>query len=137
MSNIQSSFRITMIAIFSLALLAAPAVAATAKSDTEIMKDIRSAHTPAQHHALAGYFRGKADAAKKAAEEYRAKALKMNTNAPGGMKAHCEEIAKIQGAMAGEYEALAAMEERMGHMQGMGHTEGMEHTEGMGHMQGM
>ncbi len=111
MSNIQSSFRMATFTALTLALLAAPAVAATAKSDAAIMKDIRSARTPAQHHVLAGYFREKADAAKKAADEYRAKALKTSANAPGKMKAHCEEIAKIQEAMVGEYEALAAMHE--------------------------
>ncbi len=74
-----------------------------------------TATTPAQHAALAKYYRAKAADAKAEAESHRtmAKNYSAGTSMPLARQRaeHCEKIAKLADGRAAEYEALAASHE--------------------------
>ncbi len=74
---------------------------------------VESADTPAEHQALARYFRMKADDARSLAAEHRAMAKRYHGH-PGErrhMKKHCDRIATLNEELATEYESLAKGEE--------------------------
>jgi len=74
-----------------------------------------TATTPAQHQALAKYYRAKAADAKAEAESHRtmAKNYSAGTSMPLARQRaeHCEKIAKLADGQAAEYEKLAASHE--------------------------
>jgi hypothetical protein len=77
----------------------------------QVMVD--SATTPAQHQALASYFRAKAADAKALAEAHQAMS-RSYSGKPGelrNMKKHCDEIAKLNQDLAAQYESMAKAEE--------------------------
>jgi hypothetical protein len=77
----------------------------------QVMVD--SATTPAQHQALARYFRAKAADAKALAETHQAMS-RSYSGKPGelrNMKNHCDQIAKLNQDLAAQYESLAKAEE--------------------------
>lgn len=72
---------------------------------------VEFANTPAEHQALASYYRGKADAARAESVTHRA----MAKHYTGGkllqreaMKGHCEALATKFEEVAADYEDLAA-----------------------------
>jgi hypothetical protein len=70
---------------------------------------VDSADTPAEHQALARYYRAKAADAKRDAEEHRAMA-KHYIGRPGEvgkMREHCDKIASLDEQVAAQYEAMA------------------------------
>jgi hypothetical protein len=105
--------RICAIAL-ALGLAVAPAVGIAASTPLEELVS-RMADTPEEHQAVADYFRGKAEAARAEAESHQ----RMGKSYTGAsklrdreqMKQHCDAIAKAQGAIADEYEALAKLHE--------------------------
>jgi hypothetical protein len=77
----------------------------------QVMVD--SATTPAQHQALARYFRAKAADAKALAEAHQAMS-RSYSGKPGelrNMKSHCDQIVKLNQDLAMQYESLAKAEE--------------------------
>jgi len=95
-----------------LALLPAVGMADPSTPLEELVS--KMADTPAEHQAVADYFRGKAQAARADAESH----ARMAQNYAGGkmrdkmeMKTHCDNIIKAQSALATEYEALAKLHE--------------------------
>lgn len=71
-----------------------------------------SASTPAQHQALAAYYRQKAAAAREEVKTHRTMALSYSSRSAGaaaGMRAHCDNLAKAAEQQATEYDALAAL----------------------------
>ena len=74
---------------------------------------VDNADTPAEHQALARYYRMKASDAKSMADEHRAMAKGYNGK-PGqvrNMKKHCDKIAELNDQLAAQYESLAAGED--------------------------
>ncbi len=88
-------------------------IALVARADDQAIVEvlIQSASTPAQHQALADYYKAKAAEAKKEAENHRAMAKTY-----GGQKAsisaaqmeHCNKLASLMDSEAAEYEQLAS-----------------------------
>ena len=76
---------------------------------------VENADTPAEHQALARYFRMKAADARSVAAEHRA--MGNSYGGPGKvtekakMKKHCERIAELNNELASQYEALAEGED--------------------------
>ena len=74
---------------------------------------VDTAHTPAEHQALARYFRAQAADAKALAETHQAMS-RSYTGKPGelrNMNKHCDQIAKLNQDLAAQYEAMAKAEE--------------------------
>ena len=74
---------------------------------------VENADTPAEHQALARYYRMRADDARSLAEEHRAMAKRYQGH-PGEtrhMKKHCNRIAELNEELATEYESLAEGED--------------------------
>ena len=72
-----------------------------------------SANTPAQHQALARYFRAKAADAK-ALADLHASMSRSYSGKPGelrNMNKHCDQIVKLNQDLAAQYESLAKAEE--------------------------
>ena len=97
------------------ALAFSPAVAA-AGDDTTALEQlvIDSAHTPADHTALAKYYRAKAASARADATSHESMARSYGGTkmaAKDQMQAHCQKISQQEKATADEYEALAKLHE--------------------------
>jgi hypothetical protein len=74
---------------------------------------VDSAKTPAEHQALARYFRAQAADAKALAETHQAMS-RSYSGKPGelrNMNKHCDQIAKLNQDLAAQYEAMAKAEE--------------------------
>jgi uncharacterized protein YcaQ len=97
----------------AVAIAAAP-IASSAWADDHGLEQVlaATASTPAQHKALADYYRGKAADAKAEAESHRtmAKDYAAGTSVPLGRQRaeHCKKIASLADSRAAEYEKLAA-----------------------------
>ena len=97
------------------ALALSPGFALAEETDASIEQLIvNSAHSPADHTALAKYYRGKATEARAVASTHESMARSYS----GGkivqheqMAGHCKKIAKENTAMAAQYEALAKLHE--------------------------
>jgi hypothetical protein len=75
---------------------------------------IESASTPAQHQALANYYRSKEAAAKKEAELHRAMGKTYSGEKAiisAAQMEHCSKLASLDDSMAAEYEQMAAAHE--------------------------
>lgn len=75
---------------------------------------IQNADTPAEHQALANYYRMKAADAKALAAEHRAMAKSYtggNVASLRTMKKHCDRIAQLNDELATQYEDLAKGED--------------------------
>ncbi len=108
---------ITALGAVLLLAVAAPAWAADAAETIESLA-IGSASTPAQHAALASYYREKAGEAR--AEVQKHTSMKhgyaLNTRSPGAgasMGAHCDRLIKNAETDAVEYDAMAAEHDQM------------------------
>ena len=74
---------------------------------------VETAHTPAEHQALARYFRAKAEDAKALAGTHQSM-KEAYLGKPGelrNMNQHCDQIAKLNRDLAAQYEAMAKGEE--------------------------
>lgn len=98
--------------VVGLALLPAVGMAEPSTPLEELVS--KMADTPAEHQAVADYFRGKAQEARAQAESH----ARMAQGYVGGkmrdkteMKKHCDNIIKAQDAIAAEYDALAKLHE--------------------------
>ena len=97
------------------ALVLAPGFAMAEESGASIEQLlVDMAHTPADHAALAKYYRGKAADARAAAATHQS----MSKSYGGGkmtqraqMEGHCKNISQQNTATAAEYEALAKLHE--------------------------
>ena len=89
------------------------AQAAGGGSDNLLAVLVDSASTPAQHQALARYYRAKAADAKALAETHQAMS-RSYSGKPGelrNMNKHCDQIAKLNQDLAAQYEGMAKAEE--------------------------
>lgn len=98
-----------------LALAPAGAWAQTSATTTQHLEHlmIENADTPAEHQALARYYRMKAADATSLAQEHRAMAKSYQAK-PGQkmeMKKHCERVAELNEELAAQYEDLAKGED--------------------------
>jgi hypothetical protein len=98
--------------VVGLALLPAVGLADSSTPLEELVS--KMADTPAEHQAVADYFRSKAKDARAQAESH----ARMGQNYSGGkmrdkteMQNHCKKIVDAQEALAAEYEALAKLHE--------------------------
>ena len=74
---------------------------------------VDSANTPAQHQALARWFRAQAADAKALADAHQAMS-RSYSGKPGelrNMNKHCDQIVKLNQDLAAQYEAMAKAEE--------------------------
>lgn len=104
--------RLAQVFILSAALLGGgTAVSQTGSLDiVEVL--IESASTPAEHQALATYYRSRAEDARQQAEKHRNMANRYGTTKGGASrKPHCNKLAASYDDMATEYDALAAGED--------------------------
>ena len=82
-------------------------------SDNLLQVMVDSATTPAQHQALARYFRAQAADAKALAETHQSMS-RSYSGKPGelrNMSKHCDQIAKLNQDLATQYETMAKAEE--------------------------
>ncbi len=108
----MSLFRTLMI---GLAFVLAP-IAGSASADDSGLEQIlaETATTPAQHQALAKYYRAKAADAKAEAETHRSMMKSYSGVRMSDAKAraeHCNKLASLGDQEAAEYEKLAASHE--------------------------
>ena len=101
--------------ILGAALIAAP-LATVAMADDEAVVNalIESASTPAQHQALANYFKAKAAVATREAADHRAMAKSYSgqkATISAAQAEHCNRLASLSESQAAEYEQLAATHE--------------------------
>ncbi len=100
---------------FVLALAPAAVWAQTPATTTQHLEHlmVENADTPAEHQALARYYRMKAADAKSLAQEHREMA-KRYRGKPGevrNMRKHCDRIADLNEELAAQYESLAKGED--------------------------
>lgn len=100
---------VTCLALASAVGLAIPGPASAVESLEEAL--VQFADTPAEHQALADYYKSKAADARASAAEHR----KMGKTYSGqkaqqmqAMAAHCEKLAAAQDALAQQFDELAA-----------------------------
>jgi predicted RNase H-like nuclease (RuvC/YqgF family) len=96
-----------------LALAPAAARAQTPAGNSLVQAMVESASTPAEHQALARYFRAQAAEAKALAELHQSMS-RSYSGKPGeirNMNKHCDQIAKLNQDLAAQYESLAKAEE--------------------------
>jgi len=113
MREVSVSRILSLVCATFLAALPLLAAADASDVDTSVLERalIESASTPNAHRALASYYRGKADEARKTAELHRSMG-----KAYSGMKVvlmqqqqeHCKRLASLETKKAKEYTALAA-----------------------------
>ena len=101
--------------VIGLAFAVAP-IAGIARADDSALEAVlaETATTPAQHQALAKYYRAKAAEAKTEADTHRSmmKAYSgMKTAEAKPRQEHCSKLASLGDAQAAEYEKLAASHE--------------------------
>jgi hypothetical protein len=75
---------------------------------------VEMAHTPAEHEALAKYYRAKAADARAEASRHEAMGSSYGTGKMtqrAQMEKHCAKIAELDNAMADQYDALAKAHE--------------------------
>ena len=100
---------------FGLAILTAPIAGIAWADDSALEKFmIETAAAPAQHKALANYYRAKAADAKAEAESHRSmvKAYSGVSMPMAKQRAeHCNKLSSLSDAQAAEYEKLAASHE--------------------------
>jgi hypothetical protein len=105
---------IAMVAAGCLLALAPAAAWAQASASADLLQVmVDSANTPAQHQALARYFRARAAEAKALAETHQAMS-RSYSGKPGeirNMNKHCDQIAKLNQDLAVQYDSLAKAEE--------------------------
>ena len=106
---------ITMLAAGFVLALAPAAVSMADTSTTQHLEHlmVENADTPAEHQALAKYYRMKAADAKSLAEEHRAMG-KQYGGKPGEvrrMAKHCDRIAELNDELAAQYESMAKGED--------------------------
>jgi len=95
--------------VIATALAASPMSAVATEMDLEMVL-VGSASTPAQHKALADYYRGKAEAATKEAKEHREMAKAFGGNKLAliqNMVEHSNKLAALNEEMATQYKMLA------------------------------
>lgn len=102
----------------ALALACAPVASVAAADDTALEKLlVESASTPAQHKALAEYYKAKAAGLKEEADRHRSMAKSYSgtkLTAAQAMREHCTKLASLADEQAAEYEKMAAMHEAAG-----------------------
>ena len=99
--------------LLALAPTAGWAQGTASGSDNLLQVMVDSATTPAQHQALARYFRAKAADAKALAETHQAMS-RSYSGKPGelrNMNKHCDQIAKLNQDLAAQYESMAKAED--------------------------
>jgi hypothetical protein len=116
-ANLKFSRRIAAGLLLS-ATLAGCASGPTAPP-ADLLQQIESARTQADHEALAAYYDRQASAARASAATHRKMATSYQGMFAGGrgaasMPAHCNAIVRGQEAIATEYEAMAATHRQMG-----------------------
>ena len=97
-----------------LGALALSPGAAPAEEEAGSLEEVvvESAHTPADHLALAAYYRAQADEARAAAQRHQVMGRAYLRGKSGGARpyqSHCRRISEQQEAIAQEYEALAKL----------------------------
>lgn len=117
-------FKTMLMALATCAMLSAPLPAATwAAGGGDMLQQVESAKTPADHAALAAQYDGMAAAAKANAATHRkmGEAYKGMPATTGGkvtaassMPQHCEAIAKSFDDQAEMYRTMAATERELG-----------------------
>ena len=99
--------------LLALAPAAGWAQAAASGGDNLLGVLVDSANTPAEHQALARYFRAAAADARALAETHQAMS-RSYSGKPGELKnmnKHCDQIAKLNQDLAAQYEAMAKAED--------------------------
>jgi hypothetical protein len=110
----MSRFALALAALVAaLGLGGAPAAAADADEHSLVEVLVQSADTPEEHRALADHFRKRAGTLRTAAERHRSMGNHYGGNEAmrRAAKRHCDEMAKLDEQMAGQYDELAKLHE--------------------------
>jgi hypothetical protein len=108
------SWILTASLLTSLALTPAVLWADEPKSLEELV--VEMADTPADHAAVAAHFRAKAVEARATAKRHQSMSRAYGGGKLGTriqMRGHCDRLAEENGAIAGEYEALAKLHDEL------------------------
>jgi hypothetical protein len=91
-----------------------PVMAYAAEPSADILQQIKTAKTPAEHEAIASYYEQQAAAAKKKAAEhekmaetYKGGGTSIGKGVSVSMPQHCEALAKSFNEEAAQYAAMA------------------------------
>ena len=96
------------------ALLAVPSLSGAADKALPSIEQLaeQAATTPAQHEALAAYYRGKAEEARAEVTKHKEMALSFSSKSGGGMQGHCNGLADAAQKAATEYDGMAAVHDQ-------------------------
>jgi len=99
--------------VLGVVVAAAPIALVARAADDQAIVDvlIEGASTPAQHQALADYYKAKAADARKEAENHRAMAKtygSQKATISAAQMDHCNKLASLSDSQAAEWEQLAA-----------------------------
>ena len=104
------------VALLALAAFALPVFPARAANDADMLKQVQSAKTPADHEAIAKHYDAEAAAAtqsaathRKMGESYKGQAASSSGKAAGisAMPGHCESLAKNFDAESEQFKSMA------------------------------
>ena len=106
--------RIASAALLSIALAGCSSAPTSTSSPPDLQVRIEAAQTRGDHESLAAFYDKEATTARATATEHR-KMARAYIGGRGGssMAAHCDAIARSHGAIAAEYEGLAAGHRQM------------------------
>jgi hypothetical protein len=98
-------------AALALTLGSTPGAAGDEHSLVDVL--VQSADTPQEHQALADHYRKRAESLRTAAERHRSMGAHYGGNEAmrRAAKRHCDEMAKLDEQLAGQYEELAKLHE--------------------------
>jgi predicted secreted protein len=115
MNGITRSIARTMTATIALALLIGmvPMAASAQVTDDNVVQQLQSAKTPADHQALADYFNAKAEAAAANAAKHESMAGVSQRGAHDVWREHCSSLVKTYRRQASDYRALAKQQEQL------------------------
>lgn len=108
-------FRRALIATATVTLLGAtlPGLAAAQVTDDNVVQLLQSAKTPADHQALADYFKAKATTAADNASKHEAMMGSTQHGSSNVWHQHCSSLVKTYRTQAADYLALAKQQEKL------------------------
>ena len=115
----RSSWARGFLAAFAFVAVSSLATVVLAQDVTEenVADRVASAKTAQDHEAIATFFKGQAEAARKQAMEHEAMVSKWNTTTAGhslvAMRQHCEGNIAAYKKLQKDYEGMAIEEEKM------------------------
>jgi hypothetical protein len=93
-------------------------------TDENVAEHVKTAQTAADHEQLAEFFRAKAKAAGKSAQQHRGMIGVMRAKPPSNWRRHCQRLVRDYETQQADYNALAAEQQKLAETAG---KPGMQH----------